>query len=115
MDVHAVSRCSSITRSATRASTGMATRFRFDRDNEYLIAYHRMLEKAVPRDTPVKFIMRADVSWDMERQFNELKNVVKFWVAGQGMLSWYPEAVRDTPRARRHRVELRRDSAKCSR
>jgi hypothetical protein len=64
---------------------------RFDRDNRYLVAYHRMLEKALPPDTPVKFIMRADASWDLERQLTELSGIVRFWVAGQGELSWYPD------------------------
>lgn len=66
---------------------------RFDRDNEYLIAYHRMLAKALPADTPVRFLMRADTSWDMERQFSTLKGIVRFWVAGAGELSWYPGAI----------------------
>ena len=66
---------------------------RFDRDNEYLRAYHRMLVKAVPADSPVQFLMRADTSWDMERQFSELQGVVRMWVAGAGTLSWYPGAI----------------------
>ncbi len=66
---------------------------RFDRDNEYLKTYHDLLKAALPADTPVKFVMRADVSWDMERQFRELNGVVKFWVAGQGELSWFPGMV----------------------
>ena len=64
---------------------------RFERDDQYLVAYHRMLSKALPPDTPVKFIMRADASWDLERQLTELSGIVRFWVAGQGELSWYPD------------------------
>jgi hypothetical protein len=67
---------------------------RFARDNEYLVTYRRMLDKAVPRDTPVKFVVRADTSWSMADQFEKLRGIVNFWVAGEGVLSWYPEAAR---------------------
>ena len=66
---------------------------RFDRDNRYFIDYRRMLQKAVPEDSPVHFVMRADTSWSMAKQFEELKGIVTFWVAGQGELSWYPDAL----------------------
>lgn len=66
---------------------------RFARDNNYLIEYHRMLRAAIPAGSPVHFAMRADTSWSMERQFELLKGVVTFWVAGEGMLSWYPDAM----------------------
>lgn len=65
---------------------------RFDRDNQYLLEYGRLLRKAVPANSPVHFVMRADTSWTMERQFALLQGVVKFWVAGEGIYSWYPEA-----------------------
>lgn len=65
---------------------------RFDRDNQYFIAYRRMLDKALPRNSPVRFVLRADTSWTMGRQFEELKGIVNFWVAGEGELSWYPNA-----------------------
>ncbi|HLJ16279.1 MAG TPA: hypothetical protein VKV15_17400 [Bryobacteraceae bacterium] len=67
---------------------------RFERDNRYFIEYHRMLEKAVPENTPVHFVMRADTSWTMAKQFDELKGIVTFWVAGEGELSWYPAAAK---------------------
>jgi hypothetical protein len=67
---------------------------RFDRDNQYLIAYHRMLVKALPPDTPVMFVMRADASWGLERQLTDMSGIIRFWVAGQGELSWYPELAR---------------------
>jgi hypothetical protein len=68
---------------------------RFSRDNNYLITYRRMLDKALPANTPVKFVFRLDTSWTMSEQFARLKDVVNFWVAGEGMLSWYPEAVKE--------------------
>lgn len=66
---------------------------RFARDNDWVIAFRKMFDKAVPADTPVKFVTRSDTSWSMEDQFERLKGVVNFWVAGEGMLSWYPGAI----------------------
>ena len=42
---------------------------RFERDNDYLVTYRRMVDKAVPADSPVKFVVRADTSWSMADQF----------------------------------------------
>jgi hypothetical protein len=67
---------------------------RFERDNRYFVLYHEMLEKAVPKNSPVHFVMRADTSWTMAHQFEALRGVVKFWVTGEGMLSLYPDAAR---------------------
>jgi hypothetical protein len=67
---------------------------RFERDNQNLIEYARLLRKAIPADSPVHFVMRADTSWTMERQFTLLNGVVRLWCAGEGMLGWYPEAAR---------------------
>jgi len=67
---------------------------RFERDNRYLVDYRRMLDKAVPANSPVQFIMRADSSWTMEHQFEALKGVIKFWVVGEGSFSWYPGAAK---------------------
>jgi hypothetical protein len=64
---------------------------RFSRDNRYFVAYHEMLAKAIPADSPVHFRMRADTSWTMAEQFRELKGVVTFWVAGSGLFSWYAD------------------------
>lgn len=66
---------------------------RFDRDNRYFVEYSRLLSKAVPKDSPVHFVMRADTSWTMEHQMKELQNIVRLWVAGEGTSSWYPEAL----------------------
>ena len=65
---------------------------RFERDNDYLVTYRRMVDKAVPADSPVKFVVRADTSWSMADQFERLRGIVNFWVAGEGILSWYPDA-----------------------
>ena len=35
--------------------------------------------------------MRADTSWTMAQQFQELKGIVTFWVAGGGEFSWYAD------------------------
>ena len=68
---------------------------RFPRDYAYMKEYARLHETAVPADSPVKFVFRADVSWTMERQFRELAGIVNFWVCGGGMFSWYPDAPRE--------------------
>ncbi len=67
---------------------------RFVRDYDYFREYGRMLKLAVPADTPVKFVFRADVSWTMERQFKELAGIVNFWVCGGGEFGWYDYAPR---------------------
>ncbi|MCC7154204.1 MAG: DUF4091 domain-containing protein [Bryobacterales bacterium] len=66
---------------------------RFPRDYEYFREYRRLLDLAVPKDSPVRFVFRTDASWTMEQQFKELAGVINFWVCGGGMFSWYPEAV----------------------
>jgi hypothetical protein len=68
---------------------------RFSRDNDYLVAYKRMLDKSLPAGTPVKFVFRLDTSWSMAEQFARLRGVINFWVAGEGLLSWYPGAVKE--------------------
>lgn len=65
---------------------------RFPADNRYFLEYGRLLKKALPPDTPVKFVFRADTSWDMEQQFKELAGVVNMWVASRDILSWLPRA-----------------------
>ena len=75
---------------------------RFAKDNRYFLEYARLLKKALPPDTPVKFVFRADVSWDMEQQFRDLKGMVTLWCAGGGILSWYPDA----PRMLRERGDI---------
>ena len=67
---------------------------RFPKDIQYFVEYARLLKKALPPDTPVKFVFRADVSWDMEQQFRELQGMVKMWISSGGILSWYQGAAR---------------------
>jgi hypothetical protein len=66
---------------------------RFVRDNDHVIAFRKMFDQALPANSPIHFVTRSDASWTMEDQFERLKGVVNFWVAGEGMLSWYPGAV----------------------
>jgi hypothetical protein len=65
---------------------------RFTRDYTYFRDYARLMKQAVPADSPVKFVFRADVSWTMERQFKELVGVINMWVCGAGMFGWYDYA-----------------------
>jgi hypothetical protein len=65
---------------------------RFVRDYAYFKEYARFLKEAVPADSPVKFVFRADVSWTMERQFKELAGIINFWVCGDGEFGWYDYA-----------------------
>ena len=67
---------------------------RFPNDLPYYREYARLLRKAVPADTPVKFVFRADSSWMMERQFRELAGIVNFWVCGGTEFSWHREWAR---------------------
>lgn len=71
---------------------------RFARDYDYFKEYARLMKLAVPADSPVQFVMRTDASWTMERQFKELAGIIRFWVVGGGMTSWYREAVREVKR-----------------
>jgi hypothetical protein len=65
---------------------------RFANDLPVFAEYSRLLKKAVPADSPVKFVFRADASWMMERQFKELAGIVNFWVLGGTEFSWFPYA-----------------------
>ena len=65
---------------------------RFPKDLKYFLEYGRLLKTGLPADTPVHFVFRADVSWDMEQQFKILNGVVKLWCASGGILSFYRDA-----------------------
>jgi hypothetical protein len=65
---------------------------RFPADNRYFLEYGRLMRKALPGDTPVKFVFRADVSWDMEQQFHDLEGIVNMWCGSRDILSWLPAA-----------------------
>jgi hypothetical protein len=75
---------------------------RFPADNKYFVEYARLLKKALPPDTPVKFVFRADVSWDMEQQFHDLAGMIRMWICSGGILSWY----KDAPRRLRERGDI---------
>lgn len=75
---------------------------RFPKDLDYFTEYGRLLKKALPGGTPVHFVFRADVSWDMEQQFKVLKGVVNLWCCGGGILSFY----RDAPKTLRERGDI---------
>ncbi len=65
---------------------------RFPEDDKFFVEYGRLLKKAVPADSPVKFAFRADASWTMEQQFRTLAGIVNFWVCGGGEFSWFEYA-----------------------
>jgi hypothetical protein len=58
---------------------------RFPKDDAYFLIYHDLLMKALPADTPVHFILRADVSWTARQQFHVLKNAIHLF---DGMSVW---------------------------
>ncbi|MHB1935686.1 MAG: hypothetical protein ACYCOR_03790 [Acidobacteriaceae bacterium] len=64
---------------------------RFPKDDRYFLAYHDLLMNALPANTPVHFVMRADTSWTMQQQMHMLKNVIGLWCAGGGMFTWYQD------------------------
>ncbi len=68
---------------------------RFVRDYSYFKEYARLLREAVPADSPVKFVFRADVSWTMERQFKDLAGIINFWVCGGTELGWFDGAAKE--------------------
>ena len=75
---------------------------RFPKDLDYFVEYGRLLKKALPPDSPVHFVFRADVSWDMEPQFKLLKGIVNLWCCSGGILSFYSDA----PKTLRERGDI---------
>ncbi|MCC6365986.1 MAG: DUF4091 domain-containing protein [Bryobacterales bacterium] len=71
---------------------------RFPEDDWYFREYGRMFRNAVPKDSPVRFVFRADTSWSMEQQSKELEGIVNMWICGDGILSWYPQVAREMKR-----------------
>ena len=61
---------------------------RFPNDDAYFLVYHDLLMNALPKTTPVHFVMLADSSWTMRQQMNMLKNVIGLWCAGGGEFVW---------------------------
>lgn len=72
---------------------------RFPKDNQYFLIYHDLLQKSLPANTPVHFVMRADSSWTMNQQMHLLKNVIGLWCASGGMFTWYAD---NLPMLRQH-------------
>lgn len=66
---------------------------RFANDFPYMHEYHRLLKQAIPADSPVQFVFRADVSWSIERQIKEFAGIINFWVCGGGEVVYRPEVV----------------------
>ena len=64
---------------------------RFPGDMPYFAEYARLMRLAFASSSPVRWVFRADVSWQMERQFKELAGIINFWVCGGGMFGWYAE------------------------
>ncbi len=67
---------------------------RFLGDDRYLKEYARLLRRAVPASSPVKFVFRSDSSWALEQQFTDLAGVIGLWVSSSGVLSWNREPLR---------------------
>jgi hypothetical protein len=65
---------------------------RFPEDLPYFVEYDRLVKKAVPAGSPVRFRLRTDASWMMEHQFQALAGVVNFWVVSGSIFSFYPQA-----------------------
>lgn len=62
---------------------------RFPKDNENFFVYQQLLQKALPADTPVHFIQRADSSWTMNQQMHLLENTIHLWCLSGGIFPWY--------------------------
>lgn len=59
-------------------------------DVHYFFDYDRLLKRALPANSPVDFAFRMDTSWRMERDFDRLNKIIKFWVCNGEIISWYP-------------------------
>jgi hypothetical protein len=71
---------------------------RFDEDYAYFREYSRLMKKAMPADSPVKWVFRTDASWTMAEQFRRMAGIIDFWVVSGGMLSlydWAPQMLHD--------------------
>ncbi|MGJ5813970.1 hypothetical protein [Paludibaculum fermentans] len=65
---------------------------RFLNDFPYLREYDRLLKLAVKRDSPVKFVFRADVSWMLEREIEEFAGIINMWICSHSDMSYLPDA-----------------------
>ncbi|MHC4915550.1 MAG: glycoside hydrolase domain-containing protein [Planctomycetota bacterium] len=66
---------------------------KYAKDNAYHAEMIRMWEAATA-DSAVNWVYRADASWQMKLQFEELGRHRNFWVCG-GFIKWYPDEVRE--------------------
>lgn len=71
---------------------------RFPKDIPVFAEYARLMKEAFPADSPVKWLYRSDVSWQMERQFKEQAGILNFWVCSGGMFEWYGDMAADLKR-----------------
>jgi hypothetical protein len=62
------------------------------KDDAYHLEMIRLWEKATA-GSPVKWVYRADVSWQMKGQFERLGGHRNLWNCG-GFCAWYPEEIR---------------------
>jgi hypothetical protein len=61
---------------------------RFPADDQYFIAYRKLLNESLPANTPVHFVFRIDASWTAHQQIDTLRNVINFWDISGGMAVW---------------------------
>ncbi len=66
---------------------------KYAKDNACHAEMIRMWEAATA-DSPVNWVYRADASWQMKLQFEELGGHRNFWVCG-GFIKWYPDEIRE--------------------
>jgi hypothetical protein len=65
---------------------------KYAKDNARHQAMINLWEEATGKSR-VRWVYRADASWQMKRQFDELGGHRNFWVCG-GFVSWYPRELR---------------------
>ncbi len=64
---------------------------RFPSDYAYMLTFHDLLVKSLPADSPVHFVMRADMSWTMNKQMQVLKDAIGLWCMSGGMFIWWDD------------------------
>jgi hypothetical protein len=65
---------------------------KYGKDDGFFLLMGQLMKKAVG-ESPVKWLLRADVSWRMKRQFESLAGVCSFWVVNR-FFRWYPREIR---------------------
>jgi hypothetical protein len=64
---------------------------RFPKDEQYLLKFASLLHESLPKSTPVQVVFRADASWQIEREVDDLKGAITMWTLGSGMVTWYED------------------------